>query len=196
MRYLSAYLESSGRARRAGYYVGAKMKFWSGRDERGVNGMRRFVTTSTWAALAASLICTAGCDRAGQGANARAADEKALRDLVERTVAAAGRNDMDAYMKYYAPKAQLVLPGLPITEMSGPLHKGFAPGYAIKMVTVRTEVSDAGDLGYAFGTYEQTAPDKTGALANTVGKWLSVFRKQPDGSWGAIADTYNVDPPP
>jgi hypothetical protein len=24
---------------------------------------------------------------------------------------------------------------------------------------------------------------------------MSVFKKQPDGTWGAIADTYNVDPP-
>ena len=43
---------------------------------------------------------------------------------------------------------------------------------------------------------EQTAPDKSGALVHTVGKWMSVFRKQPDGSWGAVADTFNVDPAP
>ncbi len=64
------------------------------------------------------------------------------------------------------------------------------------MATVKVEVADSGDLGYAFGTYEQTAPDKSGSLVNSVGKWMSVFRKQQDGSWGAIADTYNVDPPP
>jgi ketosteroid isomerase-like protein len=62
------------------------------------------------------------------------------------------------------------------------------------MVTIRAEVAASGDLGYAFGTYQQTAPDKSGALVNSVGKWMSVFRKQPDGSWGAVADTYNVDP--
>lgn len=56
-------------------------------------------------------------------------------------------------------------------------------------------MSDAGGLGYAFGTYAQTAPDTSGVLTDTVGKWMSVFKKQPDGSWGAIADTYNVDPP-
>ncbi len=156
--------------------------------------MRQFVTISTWAALAATLIFTLGCGRSDPGGNSRAADEKALRDLVDRTVAAAGRNDMQAYLKYYAPKAALVLPGLPITEIKGPLQNSFAPGYAIKMVTIRAEVSTSGDLGYAFGTYQQTAPDKSGALVNSVGKWMSVFRKQPDGSWGAVADTYNVDP--
>jgi len=158
--------------------------------------MRRFVTTRTWAALAAMLVFTSGCERAGPGADSPAAGARALRELVDRTVAAAGRHDMATYMKYYGPKAALVLPGMAITEINAPLQNSFAPGYAIKMRTVRAEVSAAGDLGYAFGTYEQTAPDKSGALAHTVGKWMSVFRRQPDGTWGAIADTYNVDPPP
>ncbi|MEJ0008793.1 MAG: DUF4440 domain-containing protein [Steroidobacteraceae bacterium] len=158
--------------------------------------MGRFVTTSTWAALAVAILFTGGCGGSDQATNSRSAAEQAIRELVDRTVAAAGRNDMAAYMKYYAPKAALVLPGLPITELAAPLQKSFAPGYAIKMVTLKTEVSDAADLGYAFGTYAQRAPDKSGVLTDTVGKWMSVFKKQPDGSWGAIADTYNVDPSP
>jgi ketosteroid isomerase-like protein len=179
-----------------GYHGGAKMKFRGGHYVGGVKIVGKFVTTGTWAALAAAAILTAGCGSAEQKTNSKAADEKALRDLVDRTVAAAGRNDMGAYMKFYAPKAALVLPGLPITELTAPLRNSFAPGYKIKMVTTRAEVSAAGDFGYAYGTYEQTAPDKSGALVDTVGKWMDVFRKQPDGTWGAIADTYNVDPPP
>lgn len=139
------------------------------------------------------MIFTVGCGRADPGAPSRAADEKALRHRVEWTVAAAGRNDLHAYMRYYAPEAALLLPGS-ITEISGPLQTSFAPGYAIKMVTIRAEVAASGDLGYAFGTYRQTAPHKSGARVNSVGKWMSVFRKQPDGSWGAVADTYDVDP--
>jgi ketosteroid isomerase-like protein len=122
--------------------------------------MRHFVTTSTWAALAATMIFTAGYGKPDQTANSRAAGEKAIRDLLDRTVAAAGRNDMNAYMKYYGPKAALALPGLPIMQVSA--APTFARGYAIKMVTVKAEVSDSGDLGYAFGTYAQTAPDKAG----------------------------------
>jgi ketosteroid isomerase-like protein len=154
--------------------------------------MRDFVTTSTWAALAATLSLLTACGQAELASDSRAAADRAIRELVDRTVAAAARNDMATYSKYYAPNADLVLPGLPIMQMTAPL-KPFATGYAIKMVTVRTAVADSGDLGYAFGTYEQTAPDKSGVLAHTTGKWMSVFRKQPDGSWGAVADTYNVD---
>jgi ketosteroid isomerase-like protein len=126
-----------------------------------------------------------------------AADEKAIRDLVVQTVEAAGRKDMDTYLRFYAPNAALVLPGMPITYgISAPKENGFPEGYAIKMDTAKVGLSQAGDLAYAFGTYEQTAPNsKTKKLEDTVGKWMAVFAKQADGSWGAVADTYNVDPP-
>jgi ketosteroid isomerase-like protein len=149
--------------------------------------------TATTCILAAVLSLSA-CDR--PRTTSHEADEKALRDLVDRTVEAAGRRDAATYGKYYAPKFTSALPGKPIKEYTGPLDMKFPEGYAIKMVTVKTEISDGGDLGYAVGTYEQTAPDKSGVLQNTTGQWMSVFKKQPDGSWGAVADTFNVDPPP
>jgi ketosteroid isomerase-like protein len=157
--------------------------------------MRALAVVCARAALLSALILAAGCGNAARNENSRAVDEKAIRELVDRTVAAAGKSDMAEYSKFYAPNAALVLPGMAISNMTAPLKNGFAAGYAIKMVTVKAEVSDSGDLGYAFGTYEQTAPDKSGALIHSVGKWMSVFRKQLNGAWGAIADTYNVDPP-
>lgn len=51
-------------------------------------------------------------------------------------------------------------------------------------------------ISASSGTRTAKVPDRSGRLQNTVGKWMSVFKKQPDGSWGAVADTYNVDPPP
>ena len=155
--------------------------------------MRTITTASACATLLMASIFVQGCG-AGPGANSHAADEKALRDLVDRTVTAAGKRDVATYGKYYGPKWTSALPGQPIAEVASPLKMEFPAGYAIRMVTVKTEISDGGDLGYALGTYEQTAPDKSGVLTRTVGKWMSVFKKQPDGSWGAVADTYNVDP--
>lgn len=59
------------------------MKFRGGPDGSAVTIMRDFVTTSTWTALAAALIFTAGCGEAHQGASSRAADDKAIRDPVD-----------------------------------------------------------------------------------------------------------------
>ena len=155
--------------------------------------MRILAMRAACVALLLGTMFLTGC--INSNVNSHAADDKALRDLVDRTVAAAGRSDFVTYGKYYAPKTTLVLPGRPIIDTDGPMKIELPVGYAIKMVTVKTEISDAGDLGYALGTYEQTAPDKSGVLTNSVGKWMSVFKKQPDGSWGAVADTFNVDPP-
>ncbi len=145
-------------------------------------------------ALLFASVCLGGCR--GPDSNPHEADDRALRELVDRTVAAASRRDVATYGRYYAPRWTTALPGVPVSEVVGPLRMQFATGYAIRMVTVRTGFSAAGDLGYAVGTYEQSAPDKSGVLRNTTGKWMSVFQKQPDGSWGAVADTYNVDPSP
>ena len=153
-------------------------------------------------ALGVMVALSVGCTQEAGHADARpagshAADEAAIRDLVKQTVDAAGRRDMDTYLRFYAPKAALVLPGIPITYgVESPKKNGFPDGYAIQMDTAKVEIASAGDLGYAFGTFDQTAPDaKTRELTRSVGKWMAVFKKQPDGSWGAIADTYNVDPP-
>jgi ketosteroid isomerase-like protein len=150
--------------------------------------------------LSAAVALGAGCSKQGAVSNeavSHEADENAIRQVVVQTVEAAARGDMDTYLKFYGPKAALVLPGLPITYgIESPRKNGFPAGYAIKMDTAKVEIASAGDMGYAFGTFEQTAPDaKTKALADSTGKWMAVFKKQPDGRWGAIADTYNVDPP-
>jgi len=156
--------------------------------------MRVLARTLACMTLSAAIALGVGCSQHEAG---NAADENAIRQLVVQTVEAAGRRDMDTYLKFYGPNAALVLPGLPITYgVESPRKNGFPDGYAIKMDTAKVEIARSGDLGYAFGTYEQTAPDaQTKALADTTGKWMAVFKKQPDGAWGAVADTYNVDPP-
>lgn len=149
-------------------------------------------------ALSAVLIVSVGCvGPAGRGAAQRSGEQE-IRELVARTNAAVVNDDRKTFWRYYAPNAALALPGRPITYGVETMSKGgFPKGYALKMQTVKAEVFGAGDVGYAFGTYAQTVPNaKTGALTNTVGKWMSFFRKQPDGSWAAVADTYNVDPSP
>jgi ketosteroid isomerase-like protein len=159
----------------------------------GGNSVRTIATAGAGVLIMLMSIVLGGC--AGSGASNHTTDDKALRDLVDRTVAAAMKRDFGEYGKYYAQQRTLALPGAPIAEESGTPKIQLPDGYAIKMVTVKTGFSDAGDLGYALGTYEQTAPDKSGKLKISVGKWMSVFKKQPDGSWGAVADTFNVDPP-
>jgi ketosteroid isomerase-like protein len=61
------------------------------------------------------------------------------------------------------------------------------PAFKFDSTNERTDTS--GDLGYTTGSYKVTYTDsKTKKVVNGTGSYLTVFRKQPDGSWKAVAD--------
>jgi ketosteroid isomerase-like protein len=57
------------------------------------------------------------------------------------------------------------------------------------------EVARSGDLAYAIGTYTLTMKDSQGKPIADRGKFMEVWKRQPDGKWKAVADTYNSDLP-
>lgn len=58
------------------------------------------------------------------------------------------------------------------------------------------DMSAAGDLGYTYGRYKVTFLDKTGKKQQGYGYYVSVWKKQPDGSWKFVFDAGNTAPPP
>jgi ketosteroid isomerase-like protein len=59
------------------------------------------------------------------------------------------------------------------------------------------DVAKSGDLGYSQGAYTMTFTDpKTKKVLTERGKYVTVFKKQADGSWKAVADIDNEDAPP
>jgi ketosteroid isomerase-like protein len=58
----------------------------------------------------------------------------------------------------------------------------------------RAEILIPGDLGFTTGRYERRAKNKEGKVEVEHGTYVSVWRKQADGSWKIILDTGNADP--
>ena len=53
----------------------------------------------------------------------------------------------------------------------------------------KTEVAGSGDLAYRRGTFKITYTNpQTKQAENGAGTYLTVFRKQADGSWKVVAD--------
>lgn len=52
----------------------------------------------------------------------------------------------------------------------------------------RAEMFPSGDTGYTTGRYELHAKDAKGNKVVRHGSYLTVWKKQPDGSWKVIAD--------
>jgi ketosteroid isomerase-like protein len=53
-------------------------------------------------------------------------------------------------------------------------------------------IAASGDLGYTWGFYEARRADGAGPVKK--GKYITVWRKQPDGSWKFVVDGGNSNP--
>jgi len=53
----------------------------------------------------------------------------------------------------------------------------------------------AGDMGYTWGHYEGRSKDKDGNAKVTTGRYLTIWRKEPDGSWKVMLDASQDEPP-
>ena len=61
----------------------------------------------------------------------------------------------------------------------------------------KVDVAKSGDLGYSQGTMTYTFTDpKTKKVFTIKGKYVTVYKKQSDGGWKAVADIGNEDAPP
>jgi ketosteroid isomerase-like protein len=61
---------------------------------------------------------------------------------------------------------------------------------------VHADMAASGDLGYTYGTYEFRSIGKAGKPSIEYGKYVSIWKKQKDGSWKVVMDMGNSSPRP
>ena len=133
-------------------------------------------------------------------ADTRAADEATLRNLDAEWSKAAGAKDLDKTASYYSDDALVMPPNSPVLQgkaaARGMWQAMFAvPGFGGGWKATRVEVASSGDVGYVTGNYEINETDAGGKPKTDKGKYLAVFKKQPDGTWKCVADMFNTDLP-
>jgi ketosteroid isomerase-like protein len=96
--------------------------------------------------------------------------------------------------------ADLLPPGAPLTQGREAIREAIAnleaiPGFSVAWSPSSVHLAAGADLGYTIGSYEMTmAPE--GQAIHIVGKYVTIWRKQEDGSWMVVADMFNQDGPP
>lgn len=107
---------------------------------------------------------------------------------------------LEGWLSFFADDTADFVRGGPFTftkeEMRRRLQKDFDPVDQLTWKPVKIEVADSGDLAYSLGTWQLKGKDPKGNDVTQTGKYLTVWKKQKDGSWKVVADTGNVDPPP
>jgi ketosteroid isomerase-like protein len=149
--------------------------------------------------LIASALLASSCAPPA-APDSRAADEAAIRALDEQWSATAGKNDLDGTVAFYSDDAVLLPPNAPMAKNPKSIRESWAsllgPNTAVSWNASKIEVAKSGEIGYLYGTYQLSIKDpKGGPAINDTGKILEVWKKQSDGKWKCIVDTYNSDLP-
>lgn len=95
----------------------------------------------------------------------------------------------------------VLAPNAPIATGPDAIRTLFAGFWGMPAMTVHWQPVDvsasrSGDLGVSRGTYELKYNDAKGKPVTETGKYLTVWRKQADGSWKVVYDAFNADTPP
>ena len=131
----------------------------------------------------------------------RAVEEAAIRALDEQWSATAAKNDLDGTVAFYSDDAVLLPPNAPIiVKDPKSIRDSWAgllgPNTSVSWKVSKVDVAKSGEIGYLYGTYQLSIKDpKGGPAINDTGKLLEVWKKQSDGKWKCIVDTYNSDLP-
>lgn len=147
------------------------------------------------------ILLTTACVKAP---DTREADIKAIKDVESAWLKTAATKDVDAYVAYYADDASVLMPNAPIFNGKPAIKESLKPlmtdpNFSLTFMPTRAEVAKSGDLGFTQGPYKMTFSDQRGNKFEDEGKYLTVWRKQADGSWKAVEDTFMSDlplPPP
>ncbi|MGH7629000.1 MAG: YybH family protein, partial [Gemmatimonadales bacterium] len=130
-----------------------------------------------------------------------AEDEAAVRAVSAEWARAASAGDYNAVGALYASNATLLPPMEPAAEGAAAKKYwvDFGNAFSGPIQLTPTAVDGRGDLAYDVGTYRMTVtPKKAGAkpLPTEEGKYITVLKKDADGSWKIVYDMWSPNAPP
>ena len=132
---------------------------------------------------------------AGTALPAASADASALLRAEAAFARAAAERGAEGFLSFFAGEGSIlpakgpVVTGLP--ALRGAFSRTWGPGFSLTWKPLKAEVARSGDLGYTYGTYERKRRDTSGRTVTESGKYMTLWKKQPDGSWKVIADMGN-----
>ena len=120
-----------------------------------------------------------------------------LFDLEARFAKATAEGGGKAFASFFADDA------ITLSDGSAPLHghdaiakraTWLAKDYQLTWTPTEAVMSPAGDMGYTYGHYEGRSHDADGQEHVSSGRYMTIWRKEPNGEWKVILDASNNEP--
>ena len=116
-------------------------------------------------------------------------DPTELMDADRAFAAAVAGGGADAWTAWFATDGAMLQDGVGEVRGAAAIRDAVAyldrPGFALSWEPVRAEIAASGDLGWTTG--EWTLRPAPGAPPGR-GRYVSIWRRQPDGSWKVVMD--------
>lgn len=108
--------------------------------------------------------------------------------------------DMARSVAYLEEDGSMLGSNAPIATGREAITKMFSGFFALPNLDItwqadKADVARSGELGYTSGTYRMTFSDPSGKTVSDKGKYVTVWKKQKDGSWKVALDIFNTDLP-
>ena len=158
------------------------------------------ITVTTVAALAAVSLLGA-CKPAAPAVD-KAKIAEAIKAVEVQWVADIKTRDPAKFASYYTSDTTMIMPGGPPAHGAAAVQAGMTesfkdPNFGLEFAADAADVSDAGDMAYTQGHFTEYQTDPTThAKVSQSGSYVTVWKKQADGSWKAAQDIVTSGGPP
>jgi uncharacterized protein (TIGR02246 family) len=155
-----------------------------------------FVLGSSAACSMQQGVKDGGAEREREAQQSRAVDEAAIRAASTAWSQAAQAKDLGKAVSMYTDDAIAFQDKGPMTKGKENIREGWKtmlalPGPGLSFAPTAVEVAKSGDMAYEYGLYDMVTTDKKGKTNDDKGKYVTVWKKQGDGSWKVAIDINN-----
>jgi ketosteroid isomerase-like protein len=129
-----------------------------------------------------------------------AAVETAVRKADADWAAAARTASAEAWMAFYAADAVILLPNDQLASDKDLVRHSVSrllalPHLWVAWRPIKVTVASSGEQALLIEAYELRFGDSRGTLVSDRGRRLEIWKKQADGIWKCVVDTWNLDEP-
>jgi uncharacterized protein (TIGR02246 family) len=164
--------------------------------------MENMMSNASLIVCLALATLAAGCSKSpAPPLDTRAADAQVVSDIEAALFKDAAAKDADKWATYFTEDASGLFPGDGMLNGRAAIRAAMAtyfadPNFSLTLQSTQAIASKGGDMAYSQGTYTMTVTNaKTKTPMTDKGKYLTVYTRQPDRSWKAVAHAFNSDSP-
>jgi ketosteroid isomerase-like protein len=124
--------------------------------------------------------------------------EQFLYQLDEKFAAETAKGGGAAFASWFAPDAVTLANGkAPVVGHDAIAAQAtWTPQtYQLTWTPEGARLGPSGDMGFTWGHYQGVSKDAEGNPVTTTGRYITVWKKQPDGQWKVALDASNDGPP-